>query len=61
LIRQTRENYDGIGAKKLPALTFAGMIITGGIVGYDTIVSILVVLVRDISALVVAENLVGIQ
>ena len=35
LIRQTRESYDGKGAKKLPALTFAGMIITGGIVGYD--------------------------
>ena len=36
LIRQTRENFDGTGAKKLPALTFAGMIIAGGIVGYDT-------------------------
>jgi len=36
LIRQTRESYDGSGAKKLPALTFAGMIITGGIVGYDS-------------------------
>jgi len=36
LIRQTRQSYDGEGAKKLPALTFAGMIITGGIVGYDT-------------------------
>ena len=35
LIRQTRESYDGKGAKKLPALTFAGMIIAGGIVGYD--------------------------
>lgn len=35
LIRQTRQSYDGEGAKKLPALTFAGMIITGGIVGYD--------------------------
>lgn len=35
LIRQTRESYNGKGAKKLPALTFAGMIITGGIVGYD--------------------------
>ena len=36
LIRQTRQSYDGEGAKKLPALTFAGMIIAGGIVGYDT-------------------------
>ena len=35
LIRQTRSSYDGEGAKRLPALTFAGMIITGGIVGYD--------------------------
>jgi curli production assembly/transport component CsgG len=35
LIRQTRSSYDGDGAKKLPALTFAGMIIAGGIVGYD--------------------------
>lgn len=35
LIRQTRQNYQGDSAKKLPALTFAGMIITGGIVGYD--------------------------
>ena len=35
LIRQTRQSYNGEGAKKLPALTFAGMIITGGIVGYD--------------------------
>lgn len=36
LIRQTRQSYDGKGARKLPALTFAGMIITGGIVGYDS-------------------------
>lgn len=35
LIRQTRTSYEGNGAKKLPALTFAGMIIAGGIVGYD--------------------------
>lgn len=35
LIRQTRSSYEGDGAKKLPALTFAGMIIAGGIVGYD--------------------------
>ena len=36
LIRQTRQSYDGKDANKLPALTFAGMIIAGGIVGYDT-------------------------
>jgi len=36
LIRQTRQSYDGEDAKKLPALTFAGMIIAGGIVGYDS-------------------------
>lgn len=35
LIRQTRQSYNGEGAKKLPALTFAGMLVTGGIVGYD--------------------------
>ena len=35
LIRQTRDSYQGKGAKKLTALTFAGMIIAGGIVGYD--------------------------
>lgn len=36
LIRQTRESYEGNDSQKLPALTFAGMIIAGGIVGYDT-------------------------
>ena len=36
LIRQTRQSYDGEGAKQLPALTFAGMIVAGGIVGYDS-------------------------
>ena len=36
LIRQTRQSYEGDESKKLPALTFAGMIIAGGIVGYDT-------------------------
>jgi len=35
LIRQTRQSYEGDNAKKLPALTFAGMIVAGGIVGYD--------------------------
>lgn len=36
LIRQTRQSYEGEEAKKLPALTFAGMIIAGDIVGYDS-------------------------
>lgn len=36
LIRQTRQSYEGNDSQKLPALTFAGMIIAGGIVGYDT-------------------------
>jgi len=36
LIRQTRQSYEGDESQKLPALTFAGMIIAGGIVGYDT-------------------------
>lgn len=36
LIRQTRQSYEGENGKQLPALTFAGMIIAGGIVGYDT-------------------------
>lgn len=35
LIRQTRQSYDGSGATKLPALTFAGLLVTGGVVGYD--------------------------
>ena len=39
LIRQTRQSYNGEGAKKLPALTFAGMLVTGGIVGYDSSVA----------------------
>lgn len=36
LIRQTRQSYEGNDSQKLPALYFAGMIIAGGIVGYDT-------------------------
>ena len=36
LIRNTRQSYEGNDSQKLPALTFAGMIIAGGIVGYDT-------------------------
>lgn len=35
LIRQTRQSYDGEDATKLPALKFAGLLVTGGIVGYD--------------------------
>jgi len=36
LIRQTRQSYEGNDSQKLPALTFAGMIIAGGVVGYDS-------------------------
>lgn len=36
IIRQMREAYDGPNAKKLMPLKFAGMIIEGGITGYDT-------------------------
>jgi len=36
IIRQMREAYDGSDAKKLMPLKFAGMIIEGGITGYDT-------------------------
>jgi curli production assembly/transport component CsgG len=36
LIRNTRENFDGENAKKLGALQFAGIMIEGGIVGYDS-------------------------
>jgi curli production assembly/transport component CsgG len=36
IIRQMRESYDGPDAKKLMPLKFAGMIIEGGITGYDT-------------------------
>jgi curli production assembly/transport component CsgG len=35
LIRQMREAYEGIGAKPLAPMMYAGMIIEGGIVGYD--------------------------
>ena len=35
LIRQTRQSYEGDSASRLPALAFAGLIVTGGIVGYD--------------------------
>jgi len=36
LIRNTRENFDGDKAKKLGSLQFAGIMIEGGIVGYDS-------------------------
>ena len=36
IIRQMREAYDGPGAEKLMPMKFAGMIIEGGITGYDT-------------------------
>jgi len=36
IIRQMREAYDGPDAKRLMPLKFAGMLIEGGITGYDT-------------------------
>jgi curli production assembly/transport component CsgG len=36
IIRNTRTSYEGKGAKTLRALIFAGVLIEGGIVGYDT-------------------------
>ena len=36
LIKSTRESYEGEGINKLPPLLFAGLIIEGGVVGYDT-------------------------
>ena len=36
IIRQMREAYEGANAKPLMPLQFAGMIIEGGIIGYDT-------------------------
>ena len=36
IIRNTRQTYDGKDAKQLKALLFAGVLIEGGIVGYDT-------------------------
>jgi curli production assembly/transport component CsgG len=36
IIRNTRTSYEGKGAKTLRALLFAGVLIEGGIVGYDT-------------------------
>lgn len=36
IVRQTREEYLGEGANKLEPMLFAGLIIQGGIIGYDT-------------------------
>jgi len=40
LIRQTRENYQGKDAVPLEPLRFAGLILEGGIVGYDSNVAV---------------------
>lgn len=39
IIRQMREAYEGNNAKPLMPMQFAGMIIEGGIIGYDTSVN----------------------
>jgi len=39
IIKQMREAYEGKDAKPLMPMQFAGMIIEGGIIGYDTTVS----------------------
>lgn len=36
IIEQMRKQYEGRGGRTLPALRFAGLLIEGGIVGYDT-------------------------
>ena len=36
LIISTRNNYDGEGANQLEPLLFSGLILAGGIIGYDT-------------------------
>ena len=36
IIRNTRKSYEGEKAKKVKPLLFAGVLIEGGIVGYDT-------------------------
>jgi curli production assembly/transport component CsgG len=36
IIRQMREAYEGLGAKPLMPLQFAGIIMEGGIIGYDS-------------------------
>ena len=35
LIRATRQEFDGTDAKPLPPIRFAGLIVEGGIIGYD--------------------------
>ena len=40
LIRQTRENYQGKDAVPLEPLRFAGLILEGGIVGYDSNIAV---------------------
>lgn len=40
LIRQTRENFEGENAVPLKPLLFAGLILEGGIVGYDSNVAV---------------------
>lgn len=35
IVRQTRDEYQGDGANKLEPMLFAGLIIQGGIIGYD--------------------------
>ena len=36
LIRNTRQKFEGDKAKRLGALQFAGIVIEGGVVGYDS-------------------------
>lgn len=36
IVRQTREEYQGEGGNKLEPMVFAGLILQGGIIGYDT-------------------------
>ena len=36
LIRNTRENYDGENTETLPPMKFAGVLLEGGIIGYDS-------------------------
>ena len=40
LIRQTRQNYEGKEAELLEPLLFAGLILEGGVVGYDSNVAV---------------------
>lgn len=36
LIRSARESFEGEGSTQLPPLMFAGLIVEGGVIGYDT-------------------------